>query len=167
MTEGYETTIILTATRSSIDPTLKPDRSRTGTFDPTSWAHGHDETPTGLSEAAIGAIAGIAGAVCIAAIVTFGLVCYKLRARNRNGTHSPVPGQVMEMEESAAGGNGAVPGEEKEWPLPGPATSTTALLHRSKPVKARPTSGSLRIPDAELLNSGRTNSRADYGFRPE
>lgn len=64
------------------------------------------------------------------------------------------------MEES--GGNGAGPEEEKEWPLPGPATSTTALLHRSKPVKPRPTSGSLRIPDAEVLNSGRTNSRADY-----
>jgi hypothetical protein len=70
----------------------------------------------------------------------------------------------MEMEESSeeSGGEGAVAGVEKEWPLPGPATSTTALLHRSKPVKPRPMSGSLRFPDAELLNSGRTNSRANY-----
>jgi hypothetical protein len=75
----------------------------------------------------------------------------------------------MEMAESggesggeSGEGGGGVAGEEKEWPLPGPATSTTALLHRSKPVKPRPMSGSLRFPDAELLNSGRTNSRADY-----
>jgi hypothetical protein len=74
-----------------------------------------------------------------------------------------VPGQVIEMDESGGESReGGVAGEEKEWPLPGPATSTTALLHRSKPVKSRPMSGSLRFPDAELLNSGRTNSRANY-----